>query len=82
MTQHNPSLGTFQCDATERVAQSVRGLAASWLFNPRRQAHFLLECHPADFLMPNVRAEAGPTAERQRTIIEEDFVRAFMAPSK
>ena len=59
-----------QCDATERVAQSVRSLAASWLFNPRRQAHFLLECHSADFLMPNVRAEAGPTAKRQARAVE------------
>ena len=53
-----------QCDATERVAQSVRGLAASWLLNSRRQAHFLLKCHPADFLMPNVRVKPAPTVWR------------------
>ena len=29
-------------------------LGLSWLFNPRRQAHFLLEVHIAVVLMPNV----------------------------
>ena len=32
----------------------ICGLAASWLFDSRRQAHFLLEHCTADFLMPNV----------------------------
>ena len=43
----------------------IRGLAASWLFSSRRQAHFLLEHRTMGLLMPNVRAEAGPTAKRQ-----------------
>ena len=43
----------------------VGSLAASWLFSSRRQAHFLLEPPLAPVLMPNVRAEAGPTAKRQ-----------------
>ena len=41
------------------------GLAASWLFNPRRQAHFLLELHIAVVLMPNVRAKRATTAGLQ-----------------
>ena len=45
--------------------QETRGLAASWLFNPRRQAHFLLELHLAVVLMPNVRAKRATTAGRQ-----------------
>ena len=32
----------------------IRGSAALWLFTSRRQAHYLLEQHQAEFLMPNV----------------------------
>ena len=46
--------------------QETCGLAASWLFNPRRQAHFLPELHIAVVLMPNVRAKRATTAGRQR----------------
>ena len=38
---------------------------ASWLFNSRRQAHFLLEALKAICLMPNVRAKRATTAGRQ-----------------
>ena len=41
------------------------GLAASWLFNPRRQAHFLLELYIAVVLMPNVRAKRATAVGRQ-----------------
>ena len=41
------------------------GLAASWLSNPRRQAHFLRELRIAFVLMPNVRAKRATTAGRQ-----------------
>jgi hypothetical protein len=41
------------------------GLAPSWLFSSRRQAHFLLEHQAVVFLKPNVRAKAAPTAGRQ-----------------
>ena len=47
-----------------------RGLAASWLFSSRRQAHFLLAHQTVAILMPNVRAEAGPTAKRQARVVE------------
>ena len=43
----------------------IGGLAASWLFNPRRQAHFLLARHKLDYPMPNVRAKRETTAGRQ-----------------
>ena len=42
----------------------------SWLFRSRRQAHFLLAGQKAAFLMPNVRAEAGPTAKCQARTVE------------
>ena len=41
------------------------GLVASWLFNSRLQAHFLLERDKAVLLMPNVRAKRATTAGRQ-----------------
>ena len=54
------------------IASSLRpaliricGRAASWLFDSRRQAHFLREYSVADFLMPNVRAKREPAAGRQ-----------------
>ena len=37
-----------------RRRAAVGGLAASWLFSSRRQAHFLLEHCTVVFLMPNV----------------------------
>ena len=37
------------CQACTPGRTGIRGLAALWLFNPRRQAHFLLEHHTADF---------------------------------
>ncbi len=43
----------------------VGGLAVSWLFSSRRQAHFLLEPPLDPVLMPNVRAKRAPTAGRQ-----------------
>ena len=39
----------------------TRGLAASWLFSSRRQAHFLLAAPTLEFLMPNVRVKTAPT---------------------
>ena len=42
----------------------------SWLFHARRQAHFLLARQTVVLLMPNVRAEAGPTAKRQARVVE------------
>jgi len=42
----------------------IRGSAALWLFTSRRQAHYLLELHKAEFLMPNVRAKRATTAWR------------------
>ncbi len=58
------------CRACTPGRTGIRGLAALWLFNSRRQAHFLLEHHTADFVLPNVRAEAGPTAKRQARAVE------------
>ena len=59
------------------IASSLRpaltricGLAASWLFDSRRQAHFLREHCMADFLMPNVRAKREPTVARQARAVE------------
>ena len=46
------------------------GLASSWLFSPRRQAHFLLELHIAIVLMPNVRAKGAPAVGRQGPVGE------------
>ena len=43
--------------ATTRRREVIRGFTALWLFNSRRQAHFLLEQHKAVLLMPNVRAK-------------------------
>ena len=64
-----PSVGLVA--SSQRAApKRTCGLAASWLFNSRRQAHFLLELHIAVVLMPNVRAEAGPTAKRQARAVE------------
>ena len=48
----------------------ICGHAASWLFDPRRQAHFLLEHYTADFLMPNVRAKREPTVAGQARAVE------------
>ena len=42
-----------------------RGLAASWLFSSRRQAHFLLAHQTVAILMPNVRVKQAPTVGRQ-----------------
>ena len=49
------------------IASSLRpaltricGRAASWLFDSRRQAHFLREYSVADFLTPNVRVKPAP----------------------
>jgi len=42
----------------------VSGLASSWLFSSRRQAHFLLEQRTWVFLKPNVRAKLAPTVGR------------------
>ena len=40
-------------------------MSASWLFNSRRQAHFLRGALKAISLMPNVRAKRATTAGRQ-----------------
>ena len=40
--------------ATTRRREVIRGFTALWLFNSRRQEHFLLEQHKAVLLMPNV----------------------------
>ena len=50
----------------------IRGLAASWLFDSRRQAHFLLEHHTVAILMPNVRAKRAPAAGRQARAGEKE----------
>ena len=65
-----PSVGLVA--SSQRAApKRTCGLAASWLFNSRRQAHFLLDCHMAVVLMPNVRAKrathAGSKQRDQRT---------------
>jgi hypothetical protein len=46
-------------------ATTPSGFAASWLFHPRRQAHFLLAQRHCIFRMPNVRAKRATTAGRQ-----------------
>ncbi len=58
-----PTLGSV-CRACTSCRAGIRGLAASWLFNSRRQAHFLLEHHKADSVLPNVRAKLATTAWR------------------
>ena len=40
------------------------------LFCSRREALTLLEWRMVDFVKPNVRAEAGPTAKRQARAVE------------
>ena len=64
-----PSVGLVA--SSQRAApKRTCGLAASWLFNSRRQAHFLLDCHMAVVLMPNVRAKRATTAGRQARVGE------------
>ena len=59
-----PSVGLVA--SSQRAApKRTCGLAASWLLNSRRQAHFLLDCHMAVVLMPNVRAKRATTGGRQ-----------------
>ena len=59
------------------IASSLRlaltricGLAASWLFSSRRQAHYLLGELKAVCLMPNVRAKREPAGGRQARAVE------------
>ena len=48
----------------------LAALPRLWLFRLRRQALTLLKRHIAAFALPNVRAEAGPTAKRQARVVE------------
>ena len=52
-----PEAGTDGC-------LTSRGSAASWLFNSRRQVHFLLGYRTVAFVLPNVRAKRPAAAGR------------------
>ena len=57
----------------ECPSASSHGTPLNWdsrLFSSRRQAHFLLAKQTAFLLMPNVRAEVGPTAKRRARVVE------------
>ena len=54
----------FVATRQHAAPDGICGLAASWLFSSRRQAHFLQEHQTVAFLKPNVRGKPAPTAWR------------------
>ena len=62
--------GSLVASSQRPAPTGICGLAASWLFNPRRQAHFLRARHKLVCPMPNVRVEAGPAAKCQARTVE------------